>query len=368
MDLKTLIERMRREQQFLRVVNNPMAQFGPPERPLLGATILPERAVRQNEFTETAIRYRTQVANDGTRYSPVQKKRGILTGTMLVQMGHSDIGSEFTSSDYDAFLEVLSLANGQAGDAMTMEAMTRLLNWFDLTIRRPLDVRNEIQRWEAMVDASVVRRGDGGFRETVAFSNPSGHRFNASVVWSNNANDPMDDIHAAAKILEDKGYILGRIITSNNVVSKLRGNAKMKERVGKIVVAAGAAFGIPGRISKSDLGDIMTDEGLPVIEQYDEQYQTATGTGRYLKNDVVVMIAATGRDVTLQNPDGNPLVLQNTLGYQAIGRAAGQPSAGRAYSVEAYGNKPPRIESEGWQAAFPVILDPEGIVVIKSIT
>src|SRR5689334_11140946 len=99
MDIKTLIERMLRDQDFARVLNNPMSQFGPAARPLLGASLLPERTVRQNEYVEQAIRYRSPVANDGTRYSPVQKKRGMLTGSMTVMLGHSDIGSELTSND-----------------------------------------------------------------------------------------------------------------------------------------------------------------------------------------------------------------------------------------------------------------------------
>lgn len=368
MDVKTLIERMLAAQNFARVINNPMAQFGTVQRPLLGASILPERNVPQNEFVEQAIRYRTMVANDGTRYSPVQKKRGMLTGQMIVMLGHSDIGSEFTASDYDAFIELIQRANPSGGDAATMDAIARLTAWADVTLRRPLDVKNEVQRWQAIVDASVVRKGDGGFRETVAFSNPSGHRVNAAGVWSSDAYDPYDDILAGVAKLESKGYQVGRIITSHTVVGHLLGNAKMQARVGKIQVAAGAVVGSVGRLSLAGLQGILSDDGIPPIEKYDEQYQTQTGSYRYLTENCMVILARTGRDATMTSPDGNPLVLQDTLGYVGIGRAAGQSSPGRAIVVTPFENKPPRIEGEAWQTSFPVILDPEAIYVIKSIS
>lgn len=366
MDLKTLIERMLREQDFYRVLNNPMSQFGTTQRPLLGATLLPERTVRQNEYTEQAIRYRSQVANDGTRYSPVQKKRGILTGSMLVQLGHSDIGSELTSNDYDAFIEILQRASG-GDDVPTMEAIQALTKWTDLTLRRPMDTKNEIQRWQAIVDAAVVRRGDNKFVETVNFSNPSGHRFNAGDSWSDDTYDPYDDILAGVQILIDKGYSGFRFITSNTVTSLLLGNDKMKERVGKISVAAGTVVGMPGRLSTGALNAIFADDGLPSIEKYDQRYFTATGSARFLKEDVFVIIATTGRDETLIDINSNPLTLQNVIGYQAVGRAAGQSAPGRAFSIQAFSTKPPRVEGEAWQASFPVILDPEAIVVIKEI-
>ncbi len=367
MDVRTLVQRMLANGNFRRVMNNPMSQFGVQTRPLLGASLLPERQVPQNEYIEQALKYRTQVANDGTRYSPVQKKKGVLSGYMTVLLGHSDIGSEFTAQEYDVFIEILQRASS-SNDVQSMQAMSSLTQWADLTLRRPLDVKNEIQRWQAIVDASVVRRGDNNFRETVTFSNPSGHRFNATLDWTNDALDPYTDITAALTKLNDKGYDVGRIITSNKVIMTLQNNAKMKARAGRINVAAGTTVGLPGRLSLQELNNILSEDNLPPIEKYDQKYTTATGSARYLTENVMVFVAKTGRDETLVDPDANPLVLQDTIGYQAIGRAAGQSSPGRAIVVTPFDNKPPRIEGEAWQAAFPVILEPEAIVVIKSIT
>ena len=71
--------------------------------------------------------------------------------------------------------------------------------------------------------------------------------------------------------------------------------------------------------------------------------------------------------------EGDPLgngqvrLVENTIGYVGVGRAVGQRAPGRVVRVEAFNNKPPRIEAEGWQTTLPVIADPESIAVIKGI-
>ena len=171
MDVVGLVEQMRRDGAFEEVLNNPAAQFGTDEQPFLGAELLPERTVRQLEYTEEGIRYRTMVANDGTRYSETQAKKGTIVGSFFVRLGHSDIRSEFTSAEYDALIRILSAAG--AGTPATTEAMASLTQWMDRTVNRPLLVKNEKMRWEAMVDALVPRRGNNNFSEDVPLSNPT---------------------------------------------------------------------------------------------------------------------------------------------------------------------------------------------------
>jgi hypothetical protein len=61
-------------------------------------------------------------------------------------------------------------------------------------------------------------------------------------------------------------------------------------------------------------------------------------------------------------------VVGDTLGYTAIGRAAGQSNSGRVIKVRPVPDKkPPRVEGEGWQASFPVLADPEAVTVITGI-
>jgi len=366
MSVLALVEQMIRDGSFNQVVNNPAAQFGPAGRVYLGATLLPERPVQENAYTEEGIRYRSIIANDGTRYSPVQKKKGVLVGSFEVRLGNSDIGSEFTSADYDALLRILRRAGN---NNIPMEAVTRLIRWADTTLNRPLLEKNEKMRWEAIVDASVVRQGDNNYVETVPLSAPTGHRPNAGAAWSTDATDPMDDILALAEVIKGKGYEINRMIAGSTVIAKLVNNGTMRERAGTLSIISGTVAGQPGRVSRARLDDMMRENGLPPIEEYNLQYRTSTGSGYFLKRDVFVMVATTGQEEVLDFGDSEQIPpVQDTLGYTAVGRAAGQEDPGRVTHIEAFANKPPRIEGEAWQTSFPVITEPEAIGVIKSIT
>jgi hypothetical protein len=361
-DLNTLIAQLREEGQFVDVASNPLSQFGTSARRYIGAEILPERTVPQNMFREDAIRYRTVVANDGTRYSPVQKKKGEFVGSFAVELGESDIGREITSREYDALIDLL----GNRGD---MQAMARILDWSDVTLNRAMLEHNERQRWQAIVAAVVQRRGDNGYVEDVAYSNPSGHRVNAGVVWSNDANDPMEsDILPIVDMLAGKGFTVRRIVTSRPVISILAGNAKMQARIGSTVINLGGTLSIANQRANLDaLNRIFQANDLPPLEEYNLQYRTQTASGYFLARNVMTFICETDRDEMLDFADEEQIV-QSTLGYVGVGRAAGQSSPGRVLRLEAFTNKPPRVEGEGWETSLPVITEPEAIGVIGAIS
>lgn len=380
MDLKGIVEQMIQSGAFSRVVNDPRAQFGVPARNYLGATLLPEVTKPINDFTEENIQYRTIIANAGTRYSPVQVKGGVISGSFKVSLGYSDTGSQITGADYDALLRLVQYSQGAIAPGGAplptppMAAMqTQLFNWVDMTLNRPLLEHNEVNRWQAIVDASVVLTGDNGYTETVSYPNPANSRVAQGGQWSSSAYDPWADIMAGAEFLATKGWTVNRIITSTSVKSKLVLNTKILNRISRIrwdVAGAAAAIQNPGRAQLSQLNALLGDDGLPPMELYDLQYRTSTGSGYFLKRDVFVMVATTGRDRSIDLADLQPLGnLQNTLGYTAIGVPAGQPVPGRVIKTRVIDDsKPPRIEGEGWQASLPVLTDPEAIFVITGIT
>jgi hypothetical protein len=340
----------------------PTKQYGIAPRSYLGASLLPERMVDENAYREESIIYRTVIANDGTRYSPSQKKGAALVGSFLVELGNSDIASEFTSRDYDALLRILNTRP-------SMDAAASLLSWLDRTVNLALIEKNEKQRWEAIVSASVVRSGDNGYTETVSYSNPANHRAAAGGTWSSNSYDPFADILAMADLLESKGYTVGRIITSRTVLSILAGNDKVKARTGVATInASGQITATAGRATRDAINGALERDGLPAIETYDLQYRTQTGTGYFLSRSAFVLVATTGQDESIDLGDTNSRMVANTLGYTALGRAAGQAMPGRVLRMEAFENKPPRIEAEGWQTSLPVITNPEAIAVITSIS
>ena len=360
-DIQTLVNEAQTTGLVDQLARNPQTQFGRPARRYIGAELMPERTVESNEYTEDRVSYRSVIANAATRYSPVQHKGGALVGSVRVTLAESDIGSELTSREYDALLRIVA-------SRPTMEGMAQLINFLETTVNIPLAEWNERARWQAIVSALVQLRGDNEYTEDVAYSNPAGHRFACAGVWSNDATDPMVDIFAGAKILTDKGFTVGRIITSRRVVNILAGNAKVKARTGRLIVnTSGQISGSIGRITAAELSQLLQSDGLPPLEMYDLVYRTMTGSARFMPDTVMVLVATTGRDENIDLGDTRIESLPDTLGYTAIGRPAGQSVPGRKIRSEAKEDKPPRVESQGWQTSLPVMLDPEAVVVINTI-
>jgi hypothetical protein len=83
-DISTLVNSMLTDGSVTTIARNRRAAFGRATRRYLGTTLLPERNVDENAYRDYSIKYRTVIANDGARYSPVQLKGGGLAGSMLV--------------------------------------------------------------------------------------------------------------------------------------------------------------------------------------------------------------------------------------------------------------------------------------------
>jgi hypothetical protein len=241
-------------------------------------------------------------------------------------------------------------------------------------LRAILDL-NEKMRWNALLDASVTMTGDNSYVEPVVYPNPSGSRVAASTVWSNDANDPYDEIIARVQYLADKGYSVSRIVTSRKVATILARNAKMQERAGAriFVTAAGDINSRPRPIiSLADVNAILGADGLPPIELNDQQYFDYAGAHRFFTETSMLFAATTGQDPAIiereyYENDQIPIV-ENVLGYFAIGRPAGQSDSGRVIRLEAKEDKPPRIQAEGWQTGLPVVTDPEAVTTITGIS
>jgi len=363
MDLATVLRTLEAQQDFYTLANLPSIQFGAPTSPLLGPSVLPERRVDLNEWTEQAIRYRTFIANDGSRYSPAQMRpSGMISGTMFVSLGNQDVAAQLTSKDYDALLRHLR-------SNATMEVIANsVLSWMDNAIVQPLVKLQEKQRWDALTKAQVVRVGDNGYTETVTYPNPAGARAAAGGQWSNDSYDPMGDIYAHVDALTALGYTANRFITSRKVATLLAKNDFMIKRSGMGVRYQSPTETILGRITRADLNSGFAADGLPSIETYDSIYYDLAGTHRYIPDNIFIILATTGSDETIQYPNGEPRVMENVLGYSAVGTAAGQNNPGRVVIMEAKNDKPPRIESQGWQTTLPVLLEPEAVRCVTGIS
>lgn len=361
MDLGTILRQLEASQDFYTLANTPVIQFGRPAAPLLGPTVLPERRVDLNEWTEQAIRYRTFIANDGTRYSPAQMRpSGMITGSMFVSLGNQDVAAQLTSKDYDALLRHLR-------SNATMETIANsIMQWTDNSIVQPMVRLQEKQRWDALVGAQIVRVGDNGYSETVTYPNPAGARAAAGGAWSTDTYDPFNDIYAHVDALTALGYTANRFITSRRVVTILGRNDIVQKRSAGVRYVSNTEV-ILGRITAADINSALGADGLPAIETYDQVYYDLAGTHRYIPDNVFIILATTGSDETIQYPQGEPRLVENVLGYSAVGTAAGQNTPGRVVMMEAKNDKPPRIEGQGWQTTLPVLMEPEAIRVITGI-
>lgn len=360
-DIASLLNQARADGTLNRLMRNPLAQFGRNQRRYLGAELLPERMVEENQYTEESIRYRTIVANGGTRYGPAQKKGGDLIGTFDVKLANSDIARELSGRDYDILLRYL-------GRNASMDAIAALTNWAETTLNLALIETNEAWRWQAIVDALVVVEGDNAFKEPAQLANPAGHRVNVAGDWADDDYDPFQDIYAMADLLQSKGYTVGRIFAGTPVITKLAKNKKVRERTGHFVTNNGGALELAaGRSNLAGINTALQLDSLPPVERYDLRYRTQQGDVRFLHQQAFVLVALTGRNEELDVPDTEQTLITDTLGYTAIGKPAGYSEPGRVIYTEFKGDKPPRIEGQAWQTSFPILAEPEAVAVLKNI-
>ena len=377
--LLTLATELKADGFFDRMMLNSLSQLGSVSmlnagRELMGAKLLPDEMKRRNEYKEQAVRYRTVVATDGTPYAPAQLVKGAMVGSLIVELGHHDVKVEMDASQIEALEDLIQMEAESRGEASAeLLAQQQLLNWVDTSVNLSLQFKKELQRWQAIVEAQVSRVFPGGTTETVSFPNPTGSRFDAGGAWSDNTYDPFEDIIAGCNRLWELGFNIAHFITSTPVVSKMATNEKIRTRAGYLSTSGGAI--LPVGIAGYGLADVNSairrsssgNNALPDIMTYDLQFPTQTGTSYFLPRNCFVIIGATGENRQLL-VDERIFPLYNTLGYYAIGRVEGYKKSGPIIHVDTYDKKPVSIVGEGYLTGFPVITNPEAVVVIRNIS
>lgn len=359
--------------QLSQLINDPLTTYGPAVYPFLGATLLPEVICPLNKFKEEGIKYRSTPANHGTAYSPTQIKGGIMTGEMDVELAFSDIAAQMTAKTYDSFVRLLRKIHNVAGSPNagvsppSMDAMAVMLQWGDRQLVQPLAIRNEIDRWKAIVTAQVPLLGNNGYNDLVKYPNISGHRVTAGGTYSDDTYDPIPDLTARVNFLASKGYRVVGMISSTPVKTILTNNAKVRQRAGILSIMSGTITGLQALLSLEALNNVFAQNDLPPLTLYDATYTTQTGFGYFLQRDAIVFVCATGRDETISRGDLEPVVHHDTLGYVGIGTVSGQSDPGKHVYIEHRNVKPISVFGEAYQASLPVITDPEAMAAITGI-
>jgi hypothetical protein len=385
---KTFLQFYRELQEdghFARLALDPNAQFGSEDQPMLGASILPEQFVTENAYEETQVRYRTQPALDGARYSPAQmQKSGHLVGSVKVELGNTDTADQLTGADHDGLVKLLM----RGGDE---QAIAQALMWTDKSLIRPHTIKNEIQRWQAIILGDVKRRGSDGYQEDVSFYAPNGHRpvvssgtIAAPQGWYNDSYDPLADIALGVETLEDLGYSVAGMFSSGKLTSVLKRNGEVAKRNSRVVINAGGTIAsTSARITDAQLRAILEEEEFPAITKYNGGYESPNGFKRFIDvapnadRDYFVIVGRTERqwdmatsyagavDADLGDFADGAIVLGSTLGYYAVGRNVGQAAPGRTVFTEPQERKPAGMYGESYQTGFPVITEPQAIYVIQ---
>lgn len=370
--LAELLETLKASNQVNDLINDPAAQFGTGDTPYLGALYLPEQLRDENMYKEEDIKFRSFVANAGSYYSPAQlNPGGQLIGSFNVELGKTDQADQVTAQDYKTLMKLLNRKQ-------TREAILNALAWFDNHILRPLLDLNEKYRWDAFIDASVLRTGSNAYTEVVNYPNPAGHR-PAPISGGTLANpagwyevdgsyDPFEDIFAMADMFSRKGYRLSRIITGGRkLISVLGKNPVVRERTSRITVSnSGQIEAQPGRATAAQMNAFLNEEGIPNFEIYDKTYHTRQlGEQLYVPDDTIVLLCTTGRTQNVDLGERGVLTLDNTMGYYGMGTTAQAFLPGRTFNVEERNLYPGGYYSEGIQVGLPVIQDPEAIGVLK---
>lgn len=391
--MKTFIELVRElkdQSKFHQIALNPLAQFGSESRPRLGATLLPEQFKRKNQYTESQIRYRSILANDGTSYSPAQlNPGGRIQGSFDVKFGNTNQADVMDAQTYELVLELL-MESGRDNSSADMQAAAEILNWYQSSITDPVLDKNEKQRWDAIVTAQVIRNVSGSL-ETVSYANPAGHRVNIPggtvanpVGWyeTDGTYDPFTDLFAGRRKLAEKGYTVSRIISSFEPWYVFARNSAIFTRFSGISInASGNLSRVENTASQDRINNELRSNSLPAWETYDRVFNYRDPadpanvlSGRYLGEQTdangtyfpVVMVATTGRNDTIElTAEQEPIRLADTLGYHGIGRVLGQPSLGRIVNIKTAEMHPGGLTAECIQEGLPVITEPEAIYIAK---
>lgn len=364
--LKRLIDELNAQNTFYASANDVSLQFETTTTgAMLFSTVLPERLVTENTFRDTGVRFKTVIANDNTRYSPPQYKKNMIAGSVLVEMADSDTAAQLSAQEYEIFIRQLD-----RGD--TIQAIASLTRMFETGVAEPLAILRERHRVDAIAMGYIHRRGANGFQEYVHFPKPPGHRLSVPsgttgtpAGWYSPTYSILSDLKTIKALLLAKGYRVNRVITTPEIVNNcLLINNEIKS-YGLVTLQApggGSAVQLTTRQDRNSMVAALDAIGFPVPEEYDAGYSDQTKYNYFL-NSKFIILCTTGRSAEVNLGENTPIIIPNSLGYTAIGLATNQLSPGVATKVEAFDGKDARIDAMGWQAAFPIIQDPEAYAV-----
>jgi hypothetical protein len=380
-NISQLISWMNDTGQFSALANSPLSQFGTPQERLLGATILPEQQEMENSGKESGIAIEGEIGNSGADLSPAQLNKAFGDYSGAWTLGKIDAATQLTGGDIEKIIQYLmKLRPSNTPVESSAEIVTR---WFDRGVMGSLAKVIEHQRWQAIIDGVVKRRGANGYAEDVTYPFPSGHQVTvassgtvvAPAGWYDRnpatAADALEDILSAQQRLADKGYTLNRIISRKSIKTVFMRNGKVRQ--------SALPDGATRATSQSDIAAMLESYELPPWETYDVTFPYRSPNNSsiltrvaYLDRatfDPVILLASTSLEAQIDmGRDNGILTLPNTLGFYKLGRPEGQTQYGKVAKAIVYDEKyPPSVYGEVVAKGLPVINTQvmEGIIILK---
>lgn len=384
-NLTELVALAKKQRVFEDIASSPALQFGTKKEPFLFSELMPEVKKMNNSFEDHSIEYFSLIGNAGSDYSPSQlNPGGQLVGSFLVRMGKSDQADTMSAQAYDTIMDILALS-GDSTNNRDLAAMAELTKWYDRAIAQPLMRLGEKYRADAVIDAQVLRTGSNGYQELVRYPDPPGQRVNvpsgtaaAPTGWY--GSDPtysvLRDLVSVKRAMKAKGRDLVKIISNYEGFSLFMSHPSTANLFSGVSLAPGTNQFSPtiGAVTDRGINDLLATYEMPNWTVYDRTYNFRDAAGaiqsaKFTERSTyipIILISSTGQDQRIDLGLDKPLILENTLGYYALGRLGGQASPGRVTNNKMTADQYPEIlRSEMLEMALPVISSPQSIYVLK---
>ena len=368
--ISELVSWMQNTGQFSDLAASSLSQFGSPQSPLLGASILPESQEMENSFRDDGIAIEGEIGQSGADYSPAQLNEAFGDYGAGYSLGKIDAASQLKGREIEKIIQYLMKVRSPNQSA-AISAAEIVTTWFDRGVMGSLAKVIEHQRWQAIVDGVVKRRGANNYAEDVTYPYPPGYQVTvaasgtiaAPAGWYDRnpatAADALEDLLAAKQRLMDKGFTLSRIISKSSIRTVFMRNGKVRQ--------SALPLGATRATSQSDIDAMLDSYGLPPWETYDAvfKYRNPSNANQmaavaYLDRvgfDPIILLASTDLQAQIDlGKDNGTLQLNNTLGYYALGRPEGQTEYGKVAKLITYdATYPPSVYGEVVAKGLPII-------------
>lgn len=385
------IAALKDSEDAMKLINDPFVSLGPPNSRYLGPLYLPEQIRGQNSYDEFDLRFQgVPVARDSSRYSvPTLTSSGILMSESSVAFGHAETSTQMRPDEIDRLNEYLRSLDPNTS-IESSEAMMTMLRWIDTALLRPHLDKIEIQRWQALVKGVVKRTSVNGTQEDIVFDRPTNHVkvyasgtvASPSGFWAvdDATFDILDVFYDVRDTFEDIGYTISSIVCGRTIARQMTRHKSVEDQnIGSnLVVENGSVVAYEmseESLEYDSLGGLLPRKGFPSLSIYKKGHLYLDPTSRTIKTrrfldfkddkDYIIFFANTNREQEILLPEEESIILPNTLGYYGVGTCATYGQPGRQLMTELSERHPRTIYGEAVASGFPVIQNPDAVIVVE---